>query len=171
MKANRFLKVAAVLWGLAVLSAAMLTPSTFAKYAAVSSGGGKTRVAKWDAFQMIDPADDDDPVLLLLDPAHATQTTTITLTNNSDVTARYVLRPDVATVGTGTGAEKTAFLNGIVVTTNAASLAAGFGAYNNGIVIPYATGGVPTQVKLDIAFPASLSFSGLKIDVVALQVD
>jgi len=165
MKPKRLLAAAAVLWALVVLSTAMLTPGTFAQYAAGAIGGAIARVAAWDVFIRGKKA--DEPLLLIFEEdehgAALSCTTVITLANNSDVTARYVL--------VASWDEESEDTPQVSVETNAAYLVE-FGPYDedNGIVLPYAQSGVPTEVKLDVTIQPG-NFTGLKIDAFALQID
>lgn len=47
MKPNRFLRLAAILWGTLVLCTAMLTPGALAKYRSTATGAGAGQIAKW----------------------------------------------------------------------------------------------------------------------------
>ena len=89
----------------------------------------------------------------------------MTLTNRSEVTARYLLRPDVALIDpTVAYPDKAAFLGAIAVTANAANPTAVYSP-TDGVVVPY-----ESTVKLDLTIPA-ITFTGLKIDVISTQVD
>ena len=169
MKPNRLLKAAAWLWALAVISAAMLPEATLAKYTAQGTGSASARVAKWDPFEWAERRDDDDgePIKLLLKATAGSRTSTITLHNDSEVTARYVLASTVAyvkPVGTQDGEQaKTAFLDAIAASLNANA------DYNNGITLGY-VGQATATAMLSITIPDA-TFTGLEITASAEQVD
>ena len=191
MRRNRFLKVAVWLWVLAVLTAASLVPSlTQAKYVASAEASASARVAKWWPFAVfneaeasypISPAgpagslddDDGDSIELNFDPsAPDDYRTTVTLTNRSEVTARYRLIPSVTTVGgAGSGQDYDDFLAAVKNSVTFKS-AVGFTppvgyAYDpgDGIAVPFGR-----EVELDIVIPA-VAFTGLEIGVASVQVD
>ena len=165
MKPNRILKAAALLWVLAAATAAMW-PGTQAKYTASAAVTATAAVAKWDAFERIDPAalgDDGEPIQLYLKRAAVSRTTTITLANNSEVAARYVLAAYVNTVkpvGAQTGAQaRQAFLAAVM-----ASIEANPG-YDGGIPL-----GMGATASLQIEIP-NATFTGLELTATATQID
>ena len=167
MKHNRFLRTAGWLWALAVLSSAMLAPGiTQAKYAASATGSASARVAKWNAFRQItetqlsdDEIDGYAPVLLLFPDANPV-TTTLTIVNNSEVTARYLLVPSVLGF-VGTEAAKDEFLDAINDSlADNEDYAEGYG-----IVVPY-----DGQATLTAGIPPA-TFARLSIEAIAVQVD
>ena len=188
MKHNRILIAAAWLWVFAVLTAAPLVSSmTQAKYVAGAEAAASARVASWDAFERIDPEDDDktgEPVLLLYRQGDAGQTATLTLVNKSEVTARYVLVPNVDDWDTVAYPDKEDFLEalGIRISTTCDTLtddpcdeccadryAGQTYSAGDGIVLGYADG-APTVAHLDVTIPA-VAFKGLRIEAYATQVD
>jgi len=166
MKANRFLKAAVWLWALAVLTAATLPGSgSLARYAASAEGTASARVAKWWPFESYhekDTTDDDgsgEAVLLIFKDADGpSQTATLYLDNRSEVTARYKLVADVASVA---GMSEEDFLDEIMDSIE------GNAGYDpdGGIAVQYGA-----AAELTVTIPA-VDFTGLEIAAYAVQVD
>ena len=172
MKPNRILRAAGVLCVLVAATAAFVPGATMARYTAGAEVTASARVAMWWPFSTFgeheifdepnppfDPADDNDdgPITVLLSPGQNELKTIVTLVNRSEVTARYILVPDVDEFDTEAFVDKEAFLEAITI---------GDGDdYDGGIVVP-----IGQEVPLDIEIPA-VRFKGLKIDVIAEQAD
>ena len=162
MEINRFLKLAVVLWSIAVLGASAL-PGAAAKYVAQATGGSTVQVAKWDAFDRIDPTDEDNDgssVVLVFEPEAVSGESELTLVNESEVPARYVLELKVGNVDT---MDETLFLSAI----ESSITPIGPYSYSSsaGIEVPCGE-----TRKLKITIPA-VTFQRLQIDACAVQVD
>jgi len=176
MKPNRILKAAVWLWVAAVATASVLGPSlTQAKYVASATVEASARVAKWDPFDRITPeqleedtASGFSPVQVLLGPGSPSvlldedgDIPTLTIRNDSEVTAKYVLDVDVDYVKPSVEfPDEEAFLDAILDSLNVLN-----SEYDDGIVVPYLDSAV-----LEIAIPA-VTFRGLHITAYAAQVD
>ena len=172
MKPNRFLVAGAVLGVLAVLSAASLSGGTAARYAASAAGNSATaQVAKWRPFEdyhdrsknRMDDDGSDEAVWLVFEAGATEKQATLYLTNQSEVTARYVLEATVAEVeGETSGPVVEQFIEDVM-----GSIAASHVDYDpdDGIVLKY---GATEELKATI--PA-MSFEGLEITARSLQVD
>ena len=183
MKPKHFLRAAAALWALTVLGAAMMPGASLARYAARADGSDTLRVASWDPFDRIseeelaeDTADSYASVLVIHEDGAATCLSThldppgqalptITLRNEGEVTARYVLDISVDEVSAKYYADKASFLGDVVVAFKSANFAGASYSAANGIVIPYGK-----QAVLSVSIPA-VTFKGLHIEAIAVQVN
>ena len=150
MKHNRLLRAAGVIWGLMVLSAAMLPGATLAKYTAQGGASAAGRVALWDPAARFDDFAPGDPFVLLFGSGPCA--TKVTLPNGSEVAARYQLVPEV-----DSGTVPVITITGVTPA----------GCTYSGLTVDVPPG-TTAEVTLSIA-PAV--FTGLEIAAVVTQVD
>jgi len=160
------LSLAAALWALTAAAAAFV-PGALAKFTASAEIGNSASVAMWRPFKtfteehggfnpITEAGDADDPAVLRFAAGRGVYTTTVTLTNRSEVAVRYVLTPGVVSV---TGMDRQDFLDAVSGSIEANT------DYNGGIVLPGGGG-----AELDIIIPA-VKFTGLTIAAAAEQAD
>jgi len=162
MKRNKFLKAAVALWVVAAVGLAMWQGNVLAKYTDMAVGWGRAQVAKWALGEKRGPANDDgEPVLIVFEPGTtaAQRTTTVSLVNNSEVTARYVMEASVYSVDAYVG--EAPFLAAIKASIEANA------NYDPVSGVELSPG---SQATLDIIIPP-VNFRGLEIAAVAVQVD
>jgi hypothetical protein len=162
-------RLLALLWAFTVLSFS-LTAGTMSRFSSAAVSGSTGRLAIWDVGEKRGSAEDSsDAVLVIFKPAStvAQRTTTITLVNNSEVTAQYMLTATVDEVeGSTDEGDLEDFLASLVIKHKGGSLDGT--NYNplTGVKLPIG----PSQAKLDVTIPA-VNFKGLEIAAVAVQVD
>jgi hypothetical protein len=171
MNKNRILKAATALGMIAALSLAFLPGTTLSKYTAQAIGTATAQVAKWRPFEDYhdkskDRMDDDgsgEAVWLVFDKNAAEEQATLYLTNQSEVTAHYLLEATVQEVaGETSGPVVANFLEDIMT-----SIANSHQEYDpdDGIVLQYGA-----TEELAVTIPA-VSFIGLEIIARSVQVD